>query len=70
MTNAVNVYMFANSGTEYAEYKVLKGTQSFGKLVSIEHDDLAVLDDSRVYLFTTVQVPNAGLFNVWTTGCA
>ncbi len=51
MTNAVNVYMFANSGTEYAEYKVLKGTQSFGKLVSIEHEDLAVLDDTRVYLF-------------------
>ena len=51
MSNAVNVYMFANSGTEYAEYKVLKGTQSFGKLVSIEHDDLAVLDDNRAYLF-------------------
>ena len=51
LVNSANVYMFANSGTEYAEYKVLKGAQSFGKLVNIEHEDLAVLDDNRAYLF-------------------
>ena len=51
LVDNTNVYMFANSGTEYAEYKSLKGGDSFGKVVSIEHEDLAIVDDNRLYLF-------------------
>jgi plastocyanin len=51
LVDNTNVYMFANSGTEYAEYKSLKGGDSFGKVISIEHEDLAIVDDNRLYLF-------------------
>lgn len=47
LSDKTKVYMFANSGTEYAEYKSLNIK---GDKVVIEHDDLAIIDDTRVYL--------------------
>ena len=47
----VKIYMFANGGTSYEEYKILKGGNNFGKLLALKHDDLAVTDDTRTYFF-------------------
>lgn len=47
LTDKTKVYMFANGGTQYAEYKSI---DIKGNKVSIEHDDLAIIDDTRVYL--------------------
>ena len=49
--NSVYLYMFANSGTEYALYKSMSSANNFGRKVRIEHDDLAVLDDTLLYFF-------------------
>ena len=47
LSDKTKVYMFANGGTQYAEYKSI---DIKGNRVSIEHDDLAIIDDTRVYL--------------------
>ena len=47
LSDKTKVYMFANGGTQYAEYKSI---DIKGNKVSIEHDDLAIIDDTRVYL--------------------
>jgi len=47
LTDKTKVYMFANGGTQYAEYKSI---DIKGNKVSIEHDDLAIIDDTLVYL--------------------
>ena len=52
-TGKVQLYLFANSGTEYAEYKAIDGlsAKNFGKKLALKHDDLAVADDDNIYLF-------------------
>jgi plastocyanin len=47
LSDKTKVYMFANGGTQYAEYKSI---DIKGNKVSIEHDDLAIIDDTMVYL--------------------
>ena len=47
LADKTKVYMFANGGTQYAEYKSI---DIKGNKVSIEHDDLAIIDDTQVYL--------------------
>ena len=52
-TGKVQLYLFANGGTSYDEYKAIDGlsAKNFGKKLALKHDDLAVADDDNIYLF-------------------
>ena len=52
-TGKVQLYLFANGGTSYDEYKAIDGlaSKNFGKKLALKHDDLAVADDDNIYLF-------------------
>ena len=47
LADKTNVYMFANSGTSYAEYKTYPDVAT---VVRVEHDDLAIVSDA-LYIF-------------------
>ena len=47
LADKTSIYMFANSGTSYAEYKTYPDVAT---VVRVEHDDLAIVSDA-LYLF-------------------
>jgi hypothetical protein len=55
-TGKVQLYLFANGGTSYDEYKAIDGlsAKNFGKKLALKHDDLAVADDDNIYLFKEI----------------
>ena len=52
-TGKVQLYLFANGGTSYDEYKAIDGlaSKNFGKKLALKHDNLAIIDDDHVYRF-------------------
>lgn len=56
-TGKVQLYLFANGGTSYDEYKAIDGLSAkhFGKKLALKHDDLAVADDDNIYLFKEIK---------------
>ena len=52
-TGKVQLYLFANGGTSYDEYKAINGlaSKNFGKKLALKHDNLAIIDDDHVYRF-------------------